>query len=201
MGALVPMPNASSLIPAHDEDPCSCLLPLEGLPMKPEQSTIHVISANLGRLLGPYLPEQVVQSARDFLRRRESTQRLRGAWLAVFGDDLHLHLTTFQGDFKPGEDSAVFAVKMAKGAALAALARGIEMGLGSPMRTNPKKLPVTEQEAALDLRCVHFPFTERGAEPIFVAKALNGSWGFFNRALFNLYFNPDKGSGHRIEGN
>jgi fructose 1,6-bisphosphate aldolase/phosphatase len=169
--------------------------------MKPEQSTIHVISANLGRLLGPYLPEQVVQSARDFLRGRESTQRLRGAWLAVFGDDLHLHLTTFQGDFNPSEDSAVFAVKMAKGAALAALARGIEMGLGSPMRMNPKKLPVAEQEAALDLRCVHFPFTERGAEPIFVAKALNGSWGFFNRALFNLYFNPDKGSGHRIEGN
>src|SRR5262249_38497793 len=45
------------------------------------------------------------------------------------------------------------------------------------------------------------PFTERGAEPIFVAKALNGSWGFFNRCLFNLFFNPDKGSGQRIEGN
>jgi hypothetical protein len=37
--------------------------------------------------------------------------------------------------------------------------------------------------------------------PIFVAKALNASWGFVNRALFNLFFNPDKGSGHRIEGN
>jgi hypothetical protein len=28
----------------------------------------------------------------------------------------------------------------------------------------------------LELRYLDFPFTERGAEPIFVAKALNGSW-------------------------
>ena len=34
-----------------------------------------------------------------------------------------------------------------------------------------------------------------------MAKVINGSWGFFNRALFNLFFNPDKGSGRRIEGN
>src|SRR5262249_28313420 len=148
-----------------------------------------IISTNLVQSLGPHIPEKVVQAARDFLRGREPAQRLRGAWVMVFGDDLHMHLTTFQGDFRPGEDAAAFAVKMAKGAALAALARGIEVGLGSPLRTNPLKLTGAEQDAALELRCVHFPFTERGAEPIFVAKALNGSWGFFNRALFNLYFN------------
>ena len=28
-----------------------------------------------------------------------------------------------------------------------------------------------------------------------------GVGAFFNRALFNLFFNPDKGSGRRIEGN
>jgi fructose 1,6-bisphosphate aldolase/phosphatase len=119
----------------------------------------------------------------------------------VFGDDLHIHLTTFNGDFSPGEDVAAFAVNLAKEAAMAALARGIEMGMGSPPRTNPLKLASAQQETALDFRYLDFPFTERGAEPIFVAKALNGSWGFFNRALFNLYFNPDKGSGHRVEGN
>ena len=26
-------------------------------------------------------------------------------------------------------------------------------------------------------------------------QTLNGSWGFFNRCLFNLFFNPDKGFG------
>src|SRR5581483_2392254 len=66
---------------------------------------------------------------------------------------------------------------------------------------DPRQLGPAELEAALELRVLTYPFTERGAEPIFVAKALNASWGFFNRALFNLFFNPDKGSGHRIEGN
>jgi fructose 1,6-bisphosphate aldolase/phosphatase len=74
----------------------------------------------------------------------------------------------------------------------------LELGLG---RAAIPGKPSRPREADLDLRQLDYPFTERGAEPVFVAKALNGSWGFFNRALFNLYFNPDKGSGHRIEGN
>src|SRR5205823_5429225 len=91
---------------------------------------------------------------------------------------------------------------LARGAALAALAQGFKLGLGpaSPGPT-PLELKGAEQDTALDLRRLDYPYTERGAEPILVAKALNGSWGFFNRALFNLFFNPDKGSGHRIEGN
>jgi fructose 1,6-bisphosphate aldolase/phosphatase len=169
--------------------------------MKPEQSTIHLVSANLGRWLGPRLPDPVVESARDYLRANETACRLRGSWVMVFGDDLHLHLTTFNGDFPAGEDPGAYAYGLAKGAALAALARGIQLGLGPASRDNPLRLAGAKQETALDLRRLDYPYTERGAEPIFVAKALNGSWGFFNRALFNLYFNPDKGSGQRIEGN
>jgi fructose 1,6-bisphosphatase len=167
--------------------------------MKPEQSTIHIISANLARWLGPELPEPVVEAARAYLRSKDIAMRLRGAWVRAFGDDLHLHLTTNNGDFRT-EDPSAFALKAAKGAAVAALTRGFEMGLGSA-KQNPLGLTGREQEEALAVRRLDFPYTERGAEPIFVAKALNGSWGFFNRALFNLYFNPDKGSGHRIEGN
>jgi fructose 1,6-bisphosphate aldolase/phosphatase len=169
--------------------------------MKAEQSTIHLVSANLGRWLGPELPEPIVDSARAYLRSNDPAGCLRGAWVTVFGDDLHLHLATCNGDFPPGETPAAFAAKLAKGAALAALARGFELGFGSAARANPLKLAAAEQEAALDLRRLDYPYTERGAEPVFVAKALNASWGFFNRAVFNLYFNPDKGSGHRIEGN
>src|SRR5262249_15309479 len=100
------------------------------------------------------------------------------------------------------QDPAGFAAELGRGAALAALAKGFELGFGSAGKNaNPLKASTTAQETALDLRLLDYPFTERGAEPLFVAKALNASWGFFNRALFNLYFNPDKGSGHRIEGN
>ncbi len=170
--------------------------------MKPEQSLITVVSANLGRWLGPQLPEAVAEAARAYLRGHDPARRLRGAWVMLFGDDLHLHLTTLRGDFPPGEDPAAFAAEVARGAALAALARGFGMGLEADAAADkPLELTGAAQEAALDLRRLDFPFTERGAEPIFVAKALNAGWGFFNRALFNLYFNPDKGSGHRIEGN
>ena len=162
---------------------------------------VHIISANLGRLLGPYLPEAVVEAARVSLRKPETTRRLRGAWVATFGDDLHLHLTTNVADHPDGP-AAAFAAGAAKEAAAAALARGYELGLRGPIdKLDQRKLGPAELDAALDLRRLDYPFTERPAEPVFVAKALNGSWGFFNRALFNLFFNPDKGSGHRIEGN
>jgi fructose 1,6-bisphosphate aldolase/phosphatase len=170
--------------------------------MNREQCNIHVFSANLGRWLGPQLPDELVRVAREYLRQNDKTCRLCGAWVALLGDDLHLHLTTFNGDFPNGVDPAPQVRRLAVGAALAALAKGVEAGLGAvPTTESPLRLTGAALEKALNLRCLDYPYTERRAEPIFVAKALNGSWGFFNRALFNLYFNPDKGSGHRIEGN
>lgn len=170
--------------------------------MNPNQSNIHIVSANLGRWLGPALPDQVLDAARDHLRGKDSARRLRGAWVRYFGEDLHLHLTTYNGDFASGQVPEAYAGELAMGAALAALNKGFELGLGSTGNgKDPRQLSGAEQKQALDIRRLDYVFTERGAEPIIIAKALNGSWGFFNRALFNLYFNPDKGSGHRIEGN
>src|SRR5262249_12378071 len=143
----------------------------------------------------------VAEAARAYLREAPAG-RLRGAWVMLFGDDLHLHLTTFNGDFPGGEDPGAFAARLAIEAARAALARGVERGLGpAAAGATPLRQAGDDLAAALDFRRLDYPYTERGAEPIVVAKALNGSWGFFNRALFNLFFNPDKGSGQRIEGN
>jgi fructose 1,6-bisphosphate aldolase/phosphatase len=178
--------------------------------MLPDQSTIHVVSANLGRWLGPDVPEPVLEAARASVRENDPAGQLRGQWLTIFGDDLHVHLTTCNDDFPRRvppphchqDDAWAFALRLGRMAALAALARGFELGLGGgPAKSNPLNLAPAAQDAGLELRYLPYPYTERGAEPIFVAKALNGSWGFFNRALFNLFFNPDKGSGHRIEGN
>jgi fructose 1,6-bisphosphate aldolase/phosphatase len=170
--------------------------------MNPEQSQIHIFSIDLGRFLGPDLPEDLLDAGRRHLRTAEAAQRLRGSWLRAFGDDLHLHLTTFNGDFGADEDSAAFATEVARSVTLTVLARALESGLeGAADAPVPRGLSGAQLDAAVDLRAIHYPYTERGAEPIFVAKALNASWGFFNRALFNLFFNPDKGSGHRIEGN
>src|SRR5262245_46531352 len=78
---------------------------------------IHLVSANLGRLIGPSIPDPVVEAARASLRRPEVARRLRGAWVMAFGDDLHLHLTTFAGDFPAGEPPQAFAVRAAREAA------------------------------------------------------------------------------------
>jgi fructose 1,6-bisphosphate aldolase/phosphatase len=176
--------------------------PIEELAMNSNQSNVHILTANLGRWLGSELPPAVVDAARDYLHTHDLNRRLRGAWVRDFGEDLHLHLTTFNGDFPAGQEPAAFAEELGRGAAIAALSKGLDLGLGSTTNaSNPMKSANADPVAALDWRQLHYPFTERGAEPLFIAKALNAGWGFFNRALFNLYFNPDKGSGHRIEGN
>ena len=112
--------------------------------MKSEQSTIHVFSINLSRWLGSGFPEWVVEAAREILRNGES-KRIRGSWVAAFGDDLHVHLTTFNGDFKASEDPAALAVHVARKAALAALGRGFEAGLCVPAtKANPMTLTGAE---------------------------------------------------------
>src|SRR5262245_9755270 len=102
--------------------------------------TIHLVSANLGRLLGPYLPETVAAAARASLRRTEVARRLRGSWVLSIGDDLHLHLTTAASDF-PDSDPAAFAARAAWEAAAAALVRGRELGLrGALDKPDPTSL-------------------------------------------------------------
>jgi hypothetical protein len=45
--------------------------------MKPEQSTIHILRANLGRWLGPQLPDEVVRADVEHLRGDDTAGRLR----------------------------------------------------------------------------------------------------------------------------
>src|SRR5262245_19828825 len=106
--------------------------------MKSESCTIHIFSANLGRWLGPQLPSEVAQAARNYLVTNDEAGRLRGVWVTVFGDDLHLHLTTYNGDFTADDTPASVALALARGAALAALEQGMALGFGSPSaRLNP----------------------------------------------------------------
>ncbi|RMF85509.1 MAG: fructose 1,6-bisphosphatase, partial [Nitrospinota bacterium] len=170
------------------------------------QSNVMIVSADLGSCFGHELLPDVLEPPREFLQGKVAAGVLRGAWVNVFGGDLHLHLTTYNGDFVEGEtyreNPSEVAARLALEAVLLAVKKGMEIGLYQPAEgANVLDMAPEEQVQVLKLRYLDFPFTERGAEPIYVAKALNASWGFFNRALFNLFFNPDKGSGRRIEGN
>jgi fructose 1,6-bisphosphatase len=165
-----------------------------------EQSNIDIISLDLGSFVGGELPSQIVDVAREVLDLKITEGQLRGAFVQGFGQDLHMHLSTYNEDLQQ-TDSRTVTSQAALAAALKALEKARAMGLGSAEAENISSLPPHNQATALNLRSLHYPYTERGAEPIFVAKAINASWGFFNRGLFNLFFNPDKGSGRRIEGN
>lgn len=165
-----------------------------------EQSNIDIISLDLGSFLAGELPFQIIDVAREVLDRKIEEGQLRGAFVQGFGRDLHMHLSTYNGDLQQA-DSLSVSSQAALAAGLKALEEAQAMGLGSAEAEKISSLPPHTQATALNLRSLNFPYTERGAEPIFVAKAINASWGFFNRGLFNLFFNPDKGSGRRIEGN
>jgi fructose 1,6-bisphosphate aldolase/phosphatase len=165
-----------------------------------EQSNIDIISLDLGSFVAGELPSQIIDVARGVLDQKIEEGQLRGAFVQGFGRDLHIHLSTYNGDLQQA-DSLTVSGQAALAAGLKALEEAQTMGLGSDQAKTISELPPHNQATALNLRSLNFPYTERGAEPIFVAKAINASWGFFNRGLFNLYFNPDKGSGRRIEGN
>ena len=169
------------------------------------QSNISIVSLHLGRYLEDEIPKAVADTAEIELRRRVDEGVLRGAWVGRFGEDLLLHVSTYNADFLENgsyrKDPLQEARKATQQAALQALRRGLELKAAKPEVEAILTSSPEEQLRTLDARTLNFSYSERGAEPIFVTKAIDGSWGFFNRALFNLFFNPDKGSGRRIEGN
>ena len=163
-----------------------------------DQANVTLVSLALGHYIAGEIPDEIVESARAELK----DSLFRGAWVQAFGDDLHIHLTTFNGDFlDASRDPVEMSLKAALKAGLAALATAVDSKLAQAGAAELLSQPADRQSEALSLRFLNLPYTERGAEPIFVAKAINGGSGFFNRAMFNLFFNPDKGSGRRIEGN
>lgn len=173
----------------------------------PGQSNVTIVTLDLGRWIQSELPNKIVNLAQNELHSRLSENRLRGAWVRGFAGDLHLHLTTYNADFIEEDEFVIqpveAAVRCAIKAGLMALEEAVKMQRCSDDAKEILTLAADSERLAeaLGLHYLNFPFTERGAEPIFAAKAINGGWGFFNRAIFNLFFNPDKGSGRRIEGN
>ena len=164
----------------------------------PGRATITVVSASLGRWLGGLasIPESVAEAARAVLSQAQKNDAIRDFRVYAFGDDLHLQINTLGQRLQNARIH-----KLAFDAAVAALAAAQEKRFYRPMDGQDFfKLGSSERIAALRLRPVEFPFTERSAEPLVIAKLLNGGVGAFNRMLFNMFFHPDKGSHQRLDG-
>jgi fructose 1,6-bisphosphate aldolase/phosphatase len=130
------------------------------------------------------------------LQKAQQNGDIRDYRVYPFGNDLHLQVNTLgQGLHNPKVH------KLAYEAAAAAFTKASELGLyRSTEGKDFFQLSPRERLAALQLRPVEFPFTERGSEPLVIAKLMNGAVGGFNRMLFNLFFHPDKGSHQRLDG-
>jgi fructose 1,6-bisphosphate aldolase/phosphatase len=163
-----------------------------------KRATVSVVSANLLRWLGGVssIPHEVAEAARAVLRRAQQNGDIRDWRAYAFGNDLHLQINTLgQGLHNPKVH------KLAYEAATAALSLASDSGLYRPVDGQDFfRLSPSGRIAALQLRPVEFPFSERGSEPIVIAKLMNGAVGAFNRMLFNLFFHPDKGSHQRLDG-
>ncbi len=163
-----------------------------------KRATITIVSANLLRWLGGLssIPPEVVEAGRAVLQKAQQSGDIRDYRLYAFGQDLHLQINTLgQGLHNPKVHRLAYEV------ATAALTQAADSGLYRSLNgTDFFRLSPRERIVALHLRPVEFPFTERGAEPIVIAKLMNGAVGAFNRMLFNLFFHPDKGSHQRLDG-
>ena len=160
--------------------------------------TMTLASANLLRWLGglSIIPEEALAGARALLEEAKQAQRIRDFVLHAFGADLLVQVTTLgQGLHRRAIHELLYQTFSA------ALARARRVGLYVPVDGEDFfDLDPRGKIVALRLRPVDFPFTERGAEPLFVAKIIGGAMGAFNRMLFDLFFHPDKGSHQRLDG-
>jgi len=163
-----------------------------------KRTTMTLASANLIRWLGgsSSLPEEAVAGARAVLEEAKQGQRIRDFLIHPFAGDLLIQVTTL------GRGLHSLAVhRLIYDAFSAALSRARRVGAYAPIDGREFfDLEPKERVVGLRLRPVEFPFTERTAEPLFIAKIVGGGMGAFNRMLFNLFFHPDKGSHQRLDG-
>lgn len=163
-----------------------------------KRTTITAVSANVLRWLGgaSSIQEEVVLGARAVLEEAKQERRIRDFMVHPFGADLVIQAHTLgQGLHDPSVHGLIYE------ALTSALARARRVGLYRPVYGRDFfDLSAPQKIAGLCVRPVEFPFTERGAEPVLIAKIMQGGAGAFNRMLFNLFFHPDKGSHQRLDG-
>jgi len=162
------------------------------------RAVITVVSVKVLPWLGglSVIPAGVINGVGEILSEARESSLLRDFRIYPFGNDLVVQAVTLgKGIHNPEIHGLIYravnsALTAARGSGLYYPRDGLDFFDLSP----------GQKIAALGVRPMDFPFTERGAEPVFIAKVMNGGMGAFNRMLFDLYFHPDKGSHQRLDG-
>lgn len=158
---------------------------------------LGIASVEIAWLLGNpvEIPQRVVETGRQTLARLRDKGSLRDFRLFPLGVDLFIHISAFQEGTADHE-----LLDALQQAVIAVLKEAQKDGPLASQVSDLLSAPKAEQWRRLNLRFFSFPYTERGAEAILVAKLVEGAPGGFNRMLFNLFFHPDKGSHQRLDG-
>lgn len=163
-----------------------------------QRVTITIVSANLIRWLGGLftIPQEIMEAASTILTQARQEGEIRDFLIYPLGKDLHLQVNTL------GKGTHNISIhKIIWKALEEAMAKASELGFYRPLKGEDYlQMNPVERLAGLRVRPLEFPFTERGSEPLYIAKLINGAIGSFNRSLFNLFFHPDKGSHQRLDG-
>ena len=106
-----------------------------------EQSNIDIISLDFGNFVAGELPSQIIDRAREVLDQKIEERQLRGAFVQGFGRDLHMHLSTYNGDLQQANSLSV--------SSQADLAAGLKA-----LEEAQESMPRTKVEEETDEVCV-----------------------------------------------
>ena len=93
-------------------------------------SVRHIISINLGNLLGLDIPLEIIGQAAQSLDEKIAAGQLRGGLAYGFAQDLHIHVTTHNSDLDSTSPGTI-AMQAALEACLKALRHAQDIGLTS----------------------------------------------------------------------
>ncbi len=127
--------------------------------------------------MGPLsiLPQEIIEAATSFLSRARYEGQIRDFLIYPLGRDLHLQVNTLgKGLHQKSVHKIIWEALHT--AMLKAADVGFYRALGGE---DYFAMSWPDRLKALHLRTVEFPFTERGSEPIYIAKLINGAVGSF----------------------
>lgn len=166
---------------------------------EPRRVVMTVASVEMARILGhpSAIPEELVESGSKLLHQSRAEGKIRDFRILPAGPDLLIQLVTSGADERSQRSRAHGILESATRAILDEAAR---KGFLADKSWQSRSMSSEALWQAVNLRKLTFPYSERGAEALYLAKLIEGGPGGFNRMLFNLFFHPDKGSHQRLDG-
>ncbi len=148
---------------------------------KLQRVTTTVVSLDVATWLGgaTRIPDEVVAFAENELKNEMAAGTITAFVVKARGKDLDI-----QANHQKGSESPIIQ-KILTDLMVRTLVQAV-----SPSSETREEVHQTAR-SYVSYRPAEMTYTERGAEPILIAKAIDAGPGFFNKALWNIFSHPD----------